>query len=76
MRSAAGVLEADELPITDYDAPNVSDAVAATKELTTPADVRAILARTKAARASFPPHKHTSRPLHKRSRASTEPASA
>lgn len=29
MRSAAGVLEADELPITDYDALNVSDAVAA-----------------------------------------------
>ena len=44
MRSAAGVLEADELPITDYDALNVSEAVAAIKELTTPADVRAILA--------------------------------
>ena len=27
MRSAAGVLEADELPITDYDALNVSQAV-------------------------------------------------
>ena len=44
MRSAAGVLEADELPITDYDALNVSQAVAAIKELTTPSDVRAILA--------------------------------
>ena len=44
MRSAAGVLEADELPITDYDALNVSEAVAEIKELTTPADVRAILA--------------------------------
>ena len=44
MRSAAGVLEADELPIPDYDALNVSEAVAAIKELTTPSDVRAILA--------------------------------
>ena len=44
MRSAAGVLEADELPITDYDDLNVSEAVAEIKELTTPADVRAILA--------------------------------
>jgi hypothetical protein len=30
--------------ITDYEALNVSDAAAASKELTTPADVRAILA--------------------------------
>ena len=44
MRSAAGVLEADELPIPDYDALNVSEAVAAIKELTVPSDVRAILA--------------------------------
>src|SRR6478752_5593174 len=44
MRSAAGVLEADELPIPDYDALNMSEAVAAIKELTTPSDVRAILA--------------------------------
>ena len=44
MRSAAGVLEADELPITEYDALNVSEAVAAIKELTTPSDVRAIMA--------------------------------
>ncbi len=44
MRSAAGVLEADELPIADYDTLNVSEAVTEIKELTTPADVRAILA--------------------------------
>jgi ferritin-like metal-binding protein YciE len=44
MRSAAGVLEADELPIPDDDALNMSEAVAAIKELTTPSDVRAILA--------------------------------
>ena len=44
MRSAAGVLEADELPITDYDALNVSEAVAEIKDLATPADVRAIMA--------------------------------
>ena len=44
MRSAAGVLDADELPIADYDALNVSEAVAEIKELATPADVRAIMA--------------------------------
>ena len=44
MRSAAGVLEAEELPISDYDALNVSEAVAEIKELATPSDVRAILA--------------------------------
>ena len=44
MRSAAGVLEADELPITDYDALNVSEAVTEIKNLATPADVRAIMA--------------------------------
>jgi hypothetical protein len=43
-RSAAGVLEADELPIADYDTLNVSEAVAEIKELATPADVRAVLA--------------------------------
>jgi hypothetical protein len=48
MRSAVGVLEADELPIPDYDVLNVSEAVAAIKELTTPADVRGILAYEKA----------------------------
>jgi hypothetical protein len=44
MRSGAGVLETNELPIADYDALNVAEAVTAIKELTTPADVRAILA--------------------------------
>ena len=44
MRSAAGVLDADELPIADYDALNVSEAVAEIKELATPSDVRAIMA--------------------------------
>ena len=44
MRSAAGVLEVDELPIADYDALNVSEAVAEIKALAAPADVRAILA--------------------------------
>ncbi|BBX06614.1 ferritin-like domain-containing protein [Mycolicibacterium aichiense] len=44
MRTAAGVLEVAELPIADYDTLNVSDAVAEIKELTTPSDVRAILA--------------------------------
>lgn len=43
-RTAAGVLDAKELPIRKYDDLNVSDAVAAIKELTAPDDVRAILA--------------------------------
>ncbi|QRI75350.1 MULTISPECIES: ferritin-like domain-containing protein [Rhodococcus] len=43
-RSATGILTADELPIPDYDSLNVSQAVAAVKELTEPADVRAIVA--------------------------------
>lgn len=43
-RAAAGVLDASELPIADYDELNVSDAVAAVKELTAPSDIRAILA--------------------------------
>ena len=43
-RTAAGVLDASELPIADYDELNVSDAVAAVKELTAPNDVRAIIA--------------------------------
>lgn len=51
--------EFSKLPITDYDALNVSDAVTAIKELTTPAGARAILASTdeRAARlrgAQFP----------------------
>ncbi len=42
-RSAAGTLEPDELPIDGYDEMNVNDAVAAVKELTEPADIRAII---------------------------------
>lgn len=43
-RAAVGVLDADELPIAEYDELNVSDAVAAVKDLTSPSDVRAIIA--------------------------------
>jgi hypothetical protein len=43
-RSAAGVLEPSELPIADYDELNVTEAVAAVKELTEASDVRAIIA--------------------------------
>jgi hypothetical protein len=43
-RTAGGVLDADELPIADYDELTVADAVAAVKDLDDPADVRAITA--------------------------------
>ncbi|MGA9872937.1 MAG: ferritin-like domain-containing protein [Rhodococcus sp. (in: high G+C Gram-positive bacteria)] len=43
-RSAAGVLDADELPIADYESLNVSESVAAIKDLTEPRDVRTVLA--------------------------------
>jgi hypothetical protein len=43
-RSASGVLDAEELPIADYDELTVADAVAEVKELTDPADVRAMVA--------------------------------
>ncbi|OBK30658.1 hypothetical protein A5634_15295 [Mycobacterium asiaticum] len=43
-RSAAGVLDASELPIPGYDELNVTEAVAAVKELTAPSDIRAIIA--------------------------------
>ncbi|ORA12249.1 hypothetical protein [Mycobacterium arosiense] len=43
-RAAVGVLDADELPIADYDELNVNEAAAAVKELTSPSDVRAIIA--------------------------------
>jgi hypothetical protein len=43
-RTAAGVLDASELPIRKYDDLNVSDAVAAIKKLTVPNDIRAIIA--------------------------------
>ena len=39
-----GVLDASELPIANYDDLNISDAVAAIKDLTTPRDVRVIIA--------------------------------
>ena len=40
----AGVVEPSELPIPDYDLLNVSDAVAAVKDLTDSADIRVIIA--------------------------------
>jgi hypothetical protein len=43
-RTATGVLDADELPIPDFDELNLSDAVAAIKELTDAGDVRTIIA--------------------------------
>jgi hypothetical protein len=43
-RTAAGVLVPSELPIAEYEELNISEAVAAMKELTDPADVRAIIA--------------------------------
>ena len=43
-RAATGVLDADELPIPDYDELNLNDAVAAVKELEDPADIRTIIA--------------------------------
>ncbi|WP_101950944.1 hypothetical protein [Mycobacterium sp. 3519A] len=43
-RTAGGVLDADELPIAGYDELTVAEAVAEVKELTDPADVRAIVA--------------------------------
>lgn len=43
-RAAMGVLDAKELPIRKYDDLNMNDAVAAIKRLTTPDDVRAIIA--------------------------------
>lgn len=44
LRAATGVLDPGELPIRGYDELNVTQAVAAVKELTDPADVRAIVA--------------------------------
>ncbi|MGV0791339.1 ferritin-like domain-containing protein [Mycolicibacterium sp. XJ1819] len=43
-RAAGGVLDADELAIPDYDELNLTEAVAAVKELEDPADIRAIIA--------------------------------
>jgi hypothetical protein len=44
VRAAGGVLDADELPIADYEELNLADAVAAVKDLDDPADIRAIIA--------------------------------
>lgn len=44
LRTAAGVVQPEELPIPDYDELNVSSSVAAIKELTEPAEVRAVIA--------------------------------
>lgn len=44
LRGSTGVLEAGELPITNYDELNVNEAVAAVKELDEPADIREIIA--------------------------------
>jgi len=44
VRSATGVLDADELPIADYADLNVGQAVAAVKDLDDPADIRTIIA--------------------------------
>lgn len=43
-RGAAGVLDSDELPISDYDELNQTDAVAAVKELTEASDITVIVA--------------------------------
>ncbi|CAJ1587032.1 ferritin-like domain-containing protein [[Mycobacterium] wendilense] len=50
-RGAAGVLDADELPIADYDDLNVNEAASAAKELTEPADIRVIIAYEEAHKA-------------------------
>ncbi|KIA64361.1 hypothetical protein [Nocardia vulneris] len=44
LRTSTGVLEPAELPIADYADLNVTQAVAAIKDLTSPADIRAIVA--------------------------------
>jgi hypothetical protein len=44
VRSATGVLDAGELPLADYDDLNVSQVVAAVKELDAPGDIREIIA--------------------------------
>jgi hypothetical protein len=43
-RETVGVLDASELPIKNYDELNISDAVAAIKDLTAPRDVRVMIA--------------------------------
>jgi len=51
MRTATGVLEPEELPIVGYDDLNLNEAVAAVKDLTDPADIRAIIAYEEAHKA-------------------------
>jgi hypothetical protein len=51
VRSATGVLDQTELPIADFDGLNVTEAVAAVKELTDPSDIRAIVAYEEANKA-------------------------
>lgn len=43
-RSATGILDPSELPIAEYDELNISEAIAAVKDLTDPADIRVIVA--------------------------------
>lgn len=43
-RAASGTLEESELPVAEYDSLNVTNAVAAIKELSDPADLRAVMA--------------------------------
>ena len=43
-RAAGGVLDAEELPIPEYDELNLNEAVAAVKELEAPSDIRTIIA--------------------------------
>jgi hypothetical protein len=51
VRTATGVLDSTELPIDGYDELNVTEAVAAIKDLSDPADVRSILAYEEANKA-------------------------
>jgi hypothetical protein len=44
VRTATGAVDSTELPIEDFDELNVNQAVAAVKELTAPADIRAVIA--------------------------------
>ena len=44
VRTATGVLDPEELPIADFDDLNVTEAIAAVKDLTASPDIRAIVA--------------------------------
>lgn len=44
VRATGGILDVSELPVDDYDTLNVSESVAAVKELIEPSDVRTVLA--------------------------------